>query len=95
MSRPASKAVQMACLTIDYRDYLMPAAAATKVMDLLSQAFECTESYEGTSRTYTPTDKQPAVSVAIVRPNQVRAPRSQEEGTALRLTDNRSPRLPL
>ena len=75
MSRAPAKPVQMACLTIGYSDYLLPADKAMKVAELMQHAFGCEENYEDCGRTYTPTD-QPRVEFALVRANQVRAPKS-------------------
>lgn len=75
MSRAPAKPVQMACLTIGHYDYLLPADKAMKVAELMQHAFDCDKSYEDRGYVYTPTD-QPRVEFALVRANQVRAPKS-------------------
>lgn len=75
MSRAPTKPVQMACLRIGYSHYLLPSDKAMKVAELMQHAFECDSSYEDRGYVYTPTD-QPRVEFALVRVNQVRAPKS-------------------
>lgn len=73
MSRASHKPTPMACLTIGYRDYLMPSDKAMKVAELMQHAIECESKFEGTCYVYTATD-QPNVEFSLVRPNQVRMP---------------------
>lgn len=84
MSRAPSNPVQMACLTIGHYDYLMPAAAAMKVAELMTNAFECDRDYGERDYSYTPKD-QPRVSFSLVRPNQVRVPPGTPASTVPRL----------
>lgn len=74
MARPTAKSVPMACLTIGHYDYLMPAAKAIKVAELMQEAFNCTHSYGDHDYTYEVQSDQPRVSFSLVRPNQVRMP---------------------
>ena len=76
MSRASTKPTPMACLTIGYRDYLMPSDKAMKVAELMQQAIECESKFEGTCYVYTATD-QPNVEFSLVRPNQVRMPQGE------------------
>ncbi|MDH1333234.1 hypothetical protein N5D77_05910 [Comamonas thiooxydans] len=78
MSRAPAKAVQMACLTIGHYDYLLPSAKAMKVAELMQDAFECREHYDGgTSSVYEVKADQPNVEFKLVRPNQVRMPHGE------------------
>lgn len=76
MSRASTKPTPMACLTIGYRDYLMPSDKAMKVAELMQHAIECESKFEGTCYVYTATD-QPNVEFSLVRPNQVRMPQGE------------------
>lgn len=72
MSRAPAKAVPMACLTIGYLQYLLPSAKAMKVAELMQDAFECDESYQGLETVFNVQPKQPVVKFALVRSNQIR-----------------------
>ena len=75
MSRATTKpAPQMAYITIGHSDFLLDASKAMKVAELMQHAFDCDKSYEDRGYVYTPTD-QPRVEFALVRANQVRAPK--------------------
>lgn len=74
MARPPAKSVPMACLTIGHYDYLMPAAKAIKVAELMQEAFNCTRSFGDHDYVYEVQPEQPRVSFSLVRPNQVRMP---------------------
>lgn len=76
MNRASSKPMPMACLTIGYRDYLMPFDKAMKVAELMQHAIECESKFEGTGYVYTAKD-QPNVEFSLVRPNQVRMPQGE------------------
>lgn len=76
MSRATTKPTPMACLTIGYRDYLMPSDKAMKVAELMQHAVECESNFEGTGYVYTAKD-QPNVEFSLVRPNQVRIPQGE------------------
>lgn len=73
-AKPRGKPVQMACLTIGHYDYLVPAASAMKIADLLQDAFECERDWEDSGQRYTVKTEQPRVAFALVRPNQLRMP---------------------
>ena len=78
MSRTPAKAVQMACLTIGHCDYLLPSAKAMKMVELMQDAFECREHYDGgTSYVYEVKADQPRVEFKLVRPSQVRMPQAE------------------
>lgn len=77
MSRPPTKAVQMACLTIGYTDYLLPSAKAMKVAELMQEAVECRSGYDGMQAEYRLTEKPVNVAFTLVRPNQVRMPHGE------------------
>lgn len=78
MARPAAaKTVQMASLTIGYNDYLMPASKAMKVAELMQDAFECDQSFEGIEHVYEVKPGQPRAAFALVRPSQVRMPQAE------------------
>lgn len=76
MTRAPAKTVQMACLTIGYTEYLLPAAKAMKVAELMQDAFECDHRYDERDFVYVVQPDQPRVAFALVRPNQVRMPQS-------------------
>lgn len=76
MSRASPKPTPMACLTIGYRDYLMPSDKAMKVAELMQHAIECDSNFDGTSYVYT-AGEQPNVEFSLVRPNQIRMPRGE------------------
>lgn len=69
----SSKPVQMACISIGYEDYLMPADKAMKVAELMQSAFQCRKGYEDRGHTYTP-GEQPRVEFAFVKPSELRKP---------------------
>ena len=75
MARPAAtKSVQMACLSIGYTDYLMPATKAMKVAELMQAAVECDQRYTGQEMVYEVQPEQLRVAFVLVRPSQVRMP---------------------
>lgn len=74
MARAPAKSVPMACLTIGHCDYLMAAAKAIKVAELMQDAFNCVRSYGDLDFVYEVQPNQPRVSFSLVRPNQVRMP---------------------
>ncbi len=76
MSRASPKPTQMACLTIGYRDYLMPSDKAMNVAELMQHAIECESSFEGTGYVYT-AKETPNVEFSLVRPNQVHMPHGE------------------
>lgn len=73
MNAKPTKAVPMACLTIGYHDYLMPADKAMKVADLMQSAFECDKDWTERDHVYQ-AKEQPRVEFAFVKPHQVRQP---------------------
>lgn len=77
MSRAPAKAVQMACLTIGFAQYLLPSAKAMKVAELMQDAFECEQDFTGHELKYEVQPEQPRVAFALVRPSQVRMPDGQ------------------
>ena len=74
MARAPAKSVPMACLTIGHCDYLMAAAKAIKVAELMQDAFNCVRSYGDLDFVYEVQPDHPRVSFSLVRPNQVRMP---------------------
>lgn len=62
----------MACISIGFEDFLMPADKAMKVAELMQSAFHCRRGYEQ-GHSYTPGD-QPRVEFAFVKPSEVRKP---------------------
>lgn len=77
MSRAPAKAVQMACLTIGFTQYLLPSAKAMKVVELMQDAFECEQDYTGHELKYEVQPDQPRVAFALVRPSQVHMPKGE------------------
>lgn len=74
MARAPAKSIPMACLTIGHCDYLMAAAKAIKVAELMQDAFNCVRSYGDHDFVYEVQPEQPRVSFSLVRPSQVRMP---------------------
>lgn len=77
MTRTPAKPVQMACLTIGYCQYLLPAAKAMKIAELLQDAFECHQDYRELEQFFEVHPDQPRVAFVLVRPNQVRMPHGE------------------
>ena len=74
----ATKSVNMACVTVGFQHFLMPADKAMKVVELMQTAFECEQGYQR-SPTYT-VGEQPRIELCLVRPDQIRRPsRNGEE----------------
>jgi hypothetical protein len=67
----ATKPVNMACVTVGFQHYLMPADKALKVVELMQTAIECERSYQH-STTYTVGDK-PLIELTLLRPEQILA----------------------
>lgn len=74
MARAPAKSVPMACVSIGHYDYLLPAANAIKIAELMQAAFECDRSYGEDGYEYNVRSTQPNVSFALVRPNRLRMP---------------------
>lgn len=77
MSRtPATKkAVAMCCVSINYRDYLLPADKGMKLVELLQSAFETEKEYVERGYTYAIGD-QPNVEFCLVKASQIKARRT-------------------
>lgn len=71
----ATKPVPMACISIGFEDYLMPADKAMKVAELMQSAFQCHKGYESHGHIYTP-GEQPRVEFAFVKPGELRKPQA-------------------
>lgn len=70
-----SKTVQMACLSIGYHEYLMPADKAMKVAELMQAAFNCRHDFDvKDGRVYRVEEEQPDVAFTLVRAGQLRMP---------------------
>ncbi|ULU26615.1 hypothetical protein [Dyella terrae] len=80
------KSEQMCVFKIGYRDYLMPAAAGMKVVQLLTQAVECEEHYEGDLEFVYVAGDQVNVSYRNVRSGQIHMPDGQVIPKSRRLT---------
>jgi len=76
MSRAPAKAVPMACLTIGFQTFLLPADKAMKVAELMQHACDCKSEYEDRGYVYYPTE-QPRVEFALVRASEIRMPHGQ------------------
>lgn len=77
-----SKAQQLAAVRIGYRFYLLPAANAAKVVELLSQGIECDDHYGDGEMTYT-IGKPIELEYRIVRPSQVRRPAGDDDDSPI------------
>jgi len=64
-----SKPEQLCCVSIDYQDFLMPAAVGMKVVELMQKAVS-TERRFGGGRQYSPGD-QPVLRLELVKPAEV------------------------
>lgn len=72
MSRAApKKPVDMCCVTIGHRDYLLPADKGMKLIALLQSAFETDKRYGDRGYVYHLGD-QPEVELALVRASQLK-----------------------
>jgi len=73
MSRPVApkKPVAMCCVTIGYKEYLLPADKGMKLVELLQSAFETEKKYESRGYTYYVGD-QPEVELALVKASQLK-----------------------
>ena len=85
MTRTPAKPVQMACLTIGYKQYLLPSAKAMKVAELMQDAYECDQHYDDHELVYEVQPEQPRVAFALVRPAQVRMPHGEPVPTPKKL----------
>jgi hypothetical protein len=70
----AKKAVTMCCVSIGYREYLMPLDKGTKLVELLQSAFECEKRFEHRGYTYLVGDQPEGVGLEVVRPSQIQQP---------------------
>lgn len=77
---------QMCVVKIGYRDYLMPAAAGMKVVQLLTQAVECEERYEGNLDFIYEAGDQVSVSYRNVRSSQIKMPHGTTAPSPRRIT---------
>lgn len=85
-----SKPVDMACVSIGFDTYLLPAASALKVVTLMKDAFKVERDFVGLHDTYQVSEQRPRIEVVIVRSDQVVMPQGQ---SAARSTRTRTPRL--
>lgn len=70
----------MACLTIGHYDYLMPAAKAIKVAELMQDAFNCTRSFGDHDYVYEVQPEQPRVSFSWCGPTKSACPMRSRRG---------------
>ncbi|MFM9901157.1 MAG: hypothetical protein ACKVOT_09085 [Polaromonas sp.] len=70
MATTPKKTVPMFCVRIGYQQFLMPMDKGIKLVELMSSAFQCDETYDG-ARHYEVED-QPEVTLASVKASQVR-----------------------
>lgn len=77
---------QMCVVKIGYRDYLMPASAGMKLVQLLTQAVECEENYQGDLEFVYVAGDQVNVSYRNVRDSQIRMSDGQVIPKSRRLT---------
>lgn len=75
----ARKPVQMAVLNIGYRQILLPAAKAMKVMELLQEAVEVDGRYSSLQTVYEVSDEPLVLEIKVVRANQIRMPHGVPE----------------
>lgn len=84
MSTRATKPVPMCCVQIGYESYLLPSDKGMKVVELMQSAFTCERNYGPTGFTYQAVE-QPNVEFALVRANQVVAPKGDSKCAPLAL----------
>ena len=77
MSRATTKPTPMACLTIGYRDYLMPSDKAMKVAELMQHALDGDWNYVNRGDDYYTAGDQARVEFRLVRADQVRMPQGE------------------
>lgn len=70
-----SKPVDMACVVIGFESYLLPAAAALKVVTLMKDAFQVERDFSMNEK-FQVSDRRPRIEMAIVRADQVVMPES-------------------
>ena len=81
-TRAPKKPVTMCCVTIDYNDFILPADQGMRLVELMQQAMRCREEYVD-GRIYVLDAKPLDISMAIIRPSQVRpAPSNQDDRRA-------------
>lgn len=73
-----SKPVDMACVSIGFDTYLLPAASALKVVTLMKDAFKVERDFVGLRDKYQVSEERPRLEMAIVRADQVVMPQGQQ-----------------
>lgn len=80
------KPQQMACVTIGYIDFLLPADKAMKVLPLLQEAVRCQEAYEERSEVFRVDPDPMRLEIKLIRADQVRMPQGAVPTPQRRLT---------
>lgn len=75
MARAPAKATPMCCVSIGYRDFLLPADKGMKLVEILTHAIEVDKDYEDGGYVYTP-QQPPEVQYSAVKTGRIRAPRA-------------------
>lgn len=78
----AKKPVPMCCVSIDYRNYIMPADKGMKLVELLQTAFESDKNFADSGYVYS-VGEQPEVAFALVKPSQIRPKTTNAAGQRL------------
>lgn len=73
----ATKPVQMACLTIGYQDYLLPADKAMKVMTLMQGVVHCRMSFDHRPPLYLVGAQPVELELKLIQHSQVRMPSAE------------------
>ena len=84
MSPAPSKPPQMACVSIGYRNILMPADKAMKVVELLQYAVAVDRSYRDSDDLYVVSEEPLHVSLEFVPTGKIRMPAGKGASAAQR-----------
>lgn len=83
MATRTTKRVTMCAVSIDYATYLLPADKGMRLVDLMKDAVKCRDGFPG-ARSYCVSGDQPELSMAIIKPSQLRqvSSKNDEDGMA-------------
>jgi hypothetical protein len=85
-----TKPVPMCCVTIGYQDFLMPATAGMRFVELMRGAVFCNKGFGGSHYTYE-MGEEPVVRYESVKPSQVVMPKRDHEGADTLLAISHTP----
>ncbi len=70
----AKPAVQMACVSIDYQDFLLPADKAMKVLALMQEAAKCDHRYRERTEVFEVGEEPLRLALKLINADQIRMP---------------------